>query len=98
MNVNDKPLVWNDLWEAMRPEPHAWVLTTEAMYWEMLGAVPPRAMGGGAFLVGEANHHNAQGSPVYACFKQVGDEFEARYMTLAEFRQFLSIRSAQVAA
>lgn len=92
------PLVWADLWAAMRPEPHAWVPTTQEMFDEMLCVLPPRAQGGGAFLVGEANHHNANGKAVYACFKQVGNEYEARYMTVAEFRQFLSIRSAQIAA
>lgn len=98
MQTITKPLVWNDLWQAMRQEPHAWVPTTQEMFNEMLCVLPPRAQGGGAFLVGEENHHDADGEAVYACFKQVGDEFEARYMTVAEFRQFLSIRSAQVAA
>lgn len=92
------PLVWADLWAAMRPEPHQWILTTEHMFDEMLGALPPADMGGGAFLVGEANHHNAAGDAVYACFKRVGLEFEARYMTRTEFREFKAIRSAQLAA
>lgn len=92
------PLEWSALWSAMRPEPHPWIATTSEMYDEMLGALPPADMGGGAFLVGEANHHNAAGDAVYACFKRVGLEFEARYMTRAEFREFKAIRSAQLAA
>jgi len=91
------PLEWAALWGAMGASPASWVKTTEGMYWEMLGAVPPRDMGAGAFLVGEANHHNSNGQPVYACFRKVADEFEARYMTVTEFRQFKSIRSAEAA-
>lgn len=82
------PLEWSELWAAMRPEPHRWILTTQNMYDEMLGAVPPAAMGNGCFLVGEANHHNNEGRAVYACFKHItGGGFEARYMTHGEFNQ-----------
>jgi hypothetical protein len=67
-----------------------WVPTTEAMYWDMLEAVPPAAMYAGAFLVGEAHHHNGQ--PVYAMFRYEGDEYMAKYATLAEFNAFKATR------
>ena len=86
------PLVWAELWAAMRPEPHPWILTTEAMYDDMLNCLPPRAMGNGCFLVGEADHHNSDGRAVYACFKQIhGGGFEARYMTVAEFNELKGV-------
>ena len=94
-----KTLEWADLWAAMDAEPTKWHPTTEAMYWAMLEALPPRAMGGGGFLVGEANNHNSKGEAVYACFihHRTLDEYEARYMTHAEFKSWLSIRSAATA-
>ena len=81
------PLEWSPLWDAMKEAPHAWILTTESMYDEMLGAVPPRAMQRGIFLVGEADHHNEKGQPVYACFKRSAGSIHATYMSLEEFRQ-----------
>ena len=79
-------LEWAPLWDAMKSTPGAWIPTTEAMYWEMLECVPPRAMTSGSFLVGEADHHNADGYAVYACFKKFSDDYNARYMTLAPFK------------
>lgn len=84
MTTTEK-LEWTPLWTAMKATPAAWIPTTEGMYWEMLECVPPRAMLAGAFLVGEPETHNAQGQAVYACFKQVGNDYFARYMTLEEF-------------
>ena len=40
----NKPLEWKELWDAMEANPSEWIPTTEAMYWEMLGVVPPRKM------------------------------------------------------
>ena len=80
------PLEWSLLWTAMKAAPSEWIPTTEAMYWNMLECLPPRTQSKGAFLVGEAETHNASGHAVYACFKQSGDDFSAKYMTLAEFR------------
>lgn len=90
------PLEGAALWAAMDAEPARWFPTTEAMFYDMLGQVPPAAMGGGAFLVGEASH-DIQGEEVFACFRAVYGEFDARYMTKREFREFLSIRSAGAA-
>ena len=87
------PLEWSALWGAMDAQPTRWHATTAHMFDEMLGAVPPAAMGGGAFLVGEAVNDNAQGEAIYACFRRHADDtYSARYMTRREFREFLSIR------
>jgi hypothetical protein len=80
-------LEWASLWDAMKATPEAWISTTEAMYWNMLGALPPRAMSGSTFLVGEADHLNADGRAVYACFVNFGDSYRARYLTLAQFKE-----------
>lgn len=79
-------LEWAPLWAAMDASPAEWIPTTESMYWEMLGAVPPRAQRGGAFLVGEPLRHNENGQAVHACFKQSGDDYFARNLTLEQFR------------
>lgn len=79
------PVVWNELWDAMKETPTAWIETTETMYWEMLEVLPPVRMEGRKFLVGEADHDNERGEAVYACFKKVGERFYARYLTIAQF-------------
>lgn len=79
------PLEWSDLWAAMDAQPTEWIETTESMYWQMLECVPPRADAGSRFLVGEPKTHNAEGKAVHACFRQVGDTYQAKHMTVAEF-------------
>ena len=81
----NKPLEWQALWDAMDANPDAWIETTEAMYWEMLGAVPPRKMIGQNFMVGEPLRHDAQGQAVHACFTKFGETYKARNMTLEQF-------------
>jgi hypothetical protein len=71
----------------MDAAPTEWIETTEAMYWEMLECVPPRAMAGGRFLVGEAKTHNEHGQAVHACFDERADgRFFARHLTVAQFQ------------
>jgi hypothetical protein len=84
-NAMRGPIVWNELWDAMKETPSAWVETTEEMYWEMLEVVPPVRMDNQKFLVGEAHHDNEQGEAVYACFKKSGIRFFARYLTISQF-------------
>lgn len=79
-------LEWAALWAAMDETPYEWIETTEAMYWEMLECVPPRAQDIGRFLVGEAVRDNKEGVAIYACFRQTGDRFFAKHMTFDEFR------------
>ena len=42
--MSAQPLEWQALWDAMESSPNQWIPTTENMYWEMLGALPPRKM------------------------------------------------------
>ena len=79
-------LEWSALWAAMDDKPDDWIPTTEAMYWHMLEVVPPRAHCLGAFLVGEPQRHNEDGKAVHACFKQVGNVYSARYLTVEQFK------------
>ena len=78
-------LEWTPLWDAMKASPDAWIPTTESMYWQMLECLPPRAHSGSRFLVGEAERHNEEGKAVHACFRQVGSDFFAKYMTVEHF-------------
>lgn len=87
MTTAQTTLEWSPLWEAMKADKSAWIPTTESMYWEMLECLPPRAMRNGAFLVGEADHHDSAGHAVYACFRQIGDSFAAKYMTAQQFSE-----------
>lgn len=80
------PLEWDALWAAMDAAPDAWIPTTEAMYWHMLGCVPPRCQLGDRFLVGEPLRHNTEGKAVHACFKEVGSQFFAKNMTVEQFQ------------
>lgn len=78
-------LEWAELWAAMDARPDAWIETTEAMYWDMLECVPPRAQVRDRFLVGEALRTNGEGKAVHSCFKEVGDRFFAKNMTVEHF-------------
>ena len=82
-----KPLEWAELWKAMDSEPTKWIPTTEAMYWHILEAVFPTCMNPNSFLGGEPNHHDKDGKPVYAAFRQKGEEYEAKYLTLEQFKK-----------
>jgi hypothetical protein len=84
--MNAALLEWSDLWAAMDASPEAWIPTTEAMYWDMLEAVPPRAQSSFGFLVGEPLRHNDAGKAVHACFKQVGNDYFAKNLTGEQFR------------
>jgi hypothetical protein len=81
----NQPLEWQALWDAMDANPDAWIPTTEAMYWEMLGAVPPRSTIGRHFLVGEAQRDNSEGYPIYSCFAKHGDTYQAKHLTYKQF-------------
>lgn len=85
----EEPLEWSDLWAAMKSGPTRWIRTTQNMFDEMLGVVPPASMGDGYFLCGEPKCDNEAGEAVYACFAQVsGGVVQARYMTFKEFRSW----------
>lgn len=86
--MNAKLLEWQELWDAMDASPEAWIPTTEKMFWEMLEVLPPRAMRGGAFLVGEPLRDNGQGETLYSCFCRTGDNFRARNLTVKQFKEY----------
>jgi hypothetical protein len=79
------PKVWQELWNEMKNQPSQWVETTEEMYFEMLGCLPPIRQKGGFFMVGEPTRHNAKGEAVYAAFNETDGRFYAKYLTLSEF-------------
>lgn len=57
-------------------------------YWEMLEVLPPAAMGGGGFLVGEpCDHHAITGQPRYDGFREWHGKFYegSRPMTRKEY-------------
>ena len=83
-------LEWKPLWDAMEANPEAWIPTTEAMYWEMLSVLPPRAMTHNAFLVGEPLRSNERGESVYACFTRTGENHRARNLTVKQFKEMTS--------
>lgn len=80
-------LEWAPLWDAMRADPTRWQRTTQAMFDELLGAVPPFAMGGGGFLCGEAYTHRG-GEAVSVALVRNNSGCWAKYMTLREFRDW----------
>ena len=69
-----------------------WFKITQDRFDDMLGALPPRIMEGGGFLLGEADSHVETGTPYpeerYRAFVQIGARcFEAsRPLTLYQFR------------
>ncbi len=81
-------LEWSALWSAMeaayRSGSTAWTATTADMYNEMLNALPPACYFSLGFCVGEAWNHNDKGEAVYAAFRRLGGEYEARYMTVKQ--------------
>ena len=89
-------LEWSELWAAMDANPAQWFDTTAEMFDAMLGCVPPRDMGAGGFIVGEAVRHNERDEAVYACFVSRGG-YQARYMTAREFAQWKAIRAGVAA-
>lgn len=80
------PREWAELWSTMDANPEAWVETTEEMYWEMLGCLPPRKMSANAFLVGEPLRHDERGA-VHACFVRVGGVYWAKNLNVCDFAE-----------
>lgn len=85
--MNAQKLEWQALWDAMEAAPDEWIDTTESMYWQMLGVLPPRKMSRAAFLVGEPLRHNEEGRAVYSCFAKLGDTYKAKNLTVKQFNE-----------
>jgi len=75
-------------WKAERQRtPIAWEETTQEQFDDMLGCLPPAAMKGNAFLVGEpADHDAGNGRPRYYAYRHT-DRYEVsdRPLTRQEF-------------
>jgi formylglycine-generating enzyme required for sulfatase activity len=92
----DAQIVDVDQWceEKQREQlaPITWQETNEETYWEMLGALPPARMAGGAFLVGEPmDHLAATGESTFEMYRKRGSTFyvSSRSVTIAEFNQLI---------
>jgi hypothetical protein len=87
-------LEWNQLWTELKVKfetnDKSWTPTTEAMFYEILGAVPPMRQAFDAFLSGEPWSHTRQGGAISAAFKwdRALDQYAARYMTAKEFDEW----------
>lgn len=77
---------------AKQDTPWLWEDSTEAVYEDMLGVLPPAAMAFGAFLVGEPyDHHATTGQPRFSGFMRDGGGkfFEtSRPIRFEEFKQW----------
>ena len=84
--------------------PIEWLETTEEKLNDALDALPPAAMAGTWFLLGEPQDHcAATGQPRYDCYRQTGErcEYSSRPITVREFRKLradLKPSNAEVAA
>ena len=84
-STENKPKVSKSLWDAMESDMSVFHETTEDMFYDMLGCVPPIRQRRKSFLVGEASYHNKRGEALFACFLSKDGRFYAKYMTLREF-------------
>jgi len=76
-------------------DPITWTETTEDRYNDMLEVLPPAAMIGSAFLVGEPSDHcAATGQPRFEAFRQRGAVYlvASRPMTIRELRDGMVAR------
>lgn len=75
-----------------------WVQTTEEVFYEQMGTVPPAAVCDGGFAGGEPWDHDPDtGDAIHACFLfiplDVDVMYIARYMTLKEFQVDATVKS-----
>lgn len=84
---------WQKRRAAEQDAPVEWIPTTEQQWWKMLEVLPPIALSGGCFLVGEpVDHHALSGLPRYDGYVRVGSDpyhlyfRSSRPMTVEEFR------------
>lgn len=88
--VKCEPFEGSALFQIMDVHPRQWVPTTENMYYDMLGALPPVAYGNAenwtGFLMGEPVTHDARGDAIYSAYIRVDDNFYVQNMTVKEFK------------
>ncbi len=70
-------------------EPRTWTEIGEETYFEKLEVLPPAAMLGGAFLLGEASDSHASGAPRFRAYKREGGKHYALSVPImiSEFRK-----------
>lgn len=81
----------HDIYEA---GDRSFVETLEAVYDEQLNVLPPTAIRGGAFLVGEAYDHvseDGRSVGLYTAFYRVEGRFFCRMETVSEFAKCQSV-------
>ena len=88
--VKCEPFEYSALFQLMGASPRQWVPTTEKMFYDMLGALPPMKLrtdgGWTGFLMGEPVNHDAQGDAIYSAYICVDGKFYAQNMTVKEFK------------
>ena len=85
-----EPLEWGTLWTKSKENP-LWVLTTMNMFIQMLEVVPPRALHGNSFLVGEANDVDRWGNMRYSCFVRDGLVYH-KYLTVEQYCELVGVQ------
>ena len=80
---------WQAKKAARQDRPVEWTETTEEIYDEQLGCLPPACFANGGFLVGEpADHHAVSGQPRFQAYRVRDGKYFAssRAMTIEEFK------------
>lgn len=85
-NYSDNPLNYYRVLETLTPEQlnKEWKPASEDHYNEMLEALPPIRMSGGAFMVGEPMMHTPSGV-FFEAFIKIGDNYWHRPALLHKF-------------
>ena len=88
--VKCEPFEYSALFQIMDAHPRQWVPTTENMYYDMLGALPPVAYGNAenwtGFLMGEPVTQDTHGDAIYGAYICVDGKFYAQNMTVKDFK------------
>jgi len=64
----------------------SWFETTEDVYWDQLGSVPPYRHNGKAFVVGVPWDHTPDDIPIATVFVQVAGRYFCRMIALNEWK------------
>lgn len=64
---------------------HTWRETSERIYWDQLGCLPPARHKDGAFAVGECYTHDDEGHAIFAVFTVVDGRFFCKLDRIRDF-------------
>jgi Protein of unknown function (DUF1419) len=70
----------------MKIEESTWLEISEYYYNEMLECLPPLAMSHDKFISSEPYRQNSSGENLYFVGREVSDSFQARLMTVADYK------------